>query len=71
EDLTKTSDFFDNAKVAPWTVEGYGQRVYWKGCFIIEYEGEEVVKRYKVCDGEGRVERGTKLYFGDGKLKEA
>ncbi|KAK4096896.1 hypothetical protein N658DRAFT_435173 [Parathielavia hyrcaniae] len=70
EELTKTSNFFDDAESAPWTVDGCGQRVYWKGCFIIEYEGEEVIARHEVCDGEGKVERGTKLYFGGGKVKE-
>jgi len=71
ETLTKDDDFFDDAQDAPWTVEGSGQQVYWKDCSVIVYNTDgEVVDRHKKCDGEGRVKRGTKLYFGEGKVKE-
>ncbi|KAK3371259.1 hypothetical protein B0T24DRAFT_311941 [Lasiosphaeria ovina] len=71
EDLTKDVEFFNDAETAPWTVEGSGQKVFWKQCSIIEYNKDgEVVNRYEICDGEGKVERDTKLWFGNGKVKE-
>ena len=72
ETLTKDDDFFKDAKEGPYVVEGSGQRVYWKQCTIIEYGTDEitVMGRHSMCDGEATVDRGTKLYFGEGKVKE-
>ena len=73
EKLTKGDDFFENARDAPWTCEGQGQRVYWKGCHkIMEFDAKrQPVKEYDTSDGEGTVNWGMTLYFAGGKVKES
>jgi len=70
ETLSQSNSFFDNADDAPLQIEGLGQKVYWKGCTVLECDSNwTVVNRHPVCDGEAIVKKGTNLWFGEGKVK--
>ncbi|KAG9249620.1 uncharacterized protein F5Z01DRAFT_630578, partial [Emericellopsis atlantica] len=73
--LSKDAEFFSDAEGSPTTIEGSGQTVYWMGCFLRVYKATDTktpTAEYDTCDGEGTVQRDTKLWFGgkDGKVKE-
>ena len=72
EPLTKDADFFSDAERAPTIVEGSGQKVYWRGCWIAVYSTgntKEPKDSHDVCDGEGTLQKGTSLVFvGDPKF---
>jgi len=73
--LTKDAGFFSDAANTPTTVEGSGQMVYWRDCFIRVYKAgdrENPTERHSTCDGEGLVQKGINLWFGgkNGQVKE-
>lgn len=75
QNLTKDDAFFNDAGSTPTTVDGVGQMVFFKACYIRVYKTEDTttaVKKIDTCDGEGRVERGTTLVFEgiNGKVKK-
>ncbi|KAK3680522.1 hypothetical protein B0T22DRAFT_389037, partial [Podospora appendiculata] len=59
----------------PTIVEGSGQTVYWRQCFIRVHRAgdtDSITAEHDTCDGQGTVNKGTWLWFGgrDGKVKE-
>jgi len=73
--LTKDAEFFSNAERSPTTIEGSGQMVYWRDCFIRVYKAgntEKPTATYDTCNGQGTVQKGTSLLFlgKNGKVKE-
>ncbi|RMJ03663.1 hypothetical protein BHE90_003796 [Fusarium euwallaceae] len=75
KELTKDDAFFDDANRTPFVIDGVGQMVYWKGCFVLVYKSSDTTKALdekKHGDGEARVERGTTLWFGSkgGRVKQ-
>lgn len=51
----------------PITVEGSGNRVFWKNCIIRVYKTDntdEHIDEHDYCDGESVVPRGISLWFG-------
>ncbi|KAH6721036.1 hypothetical protein BKA61DRAFT_665796 [Leptodontidium sp. MPI-SDFR-AT-0119] len=66
---------FSDADNTPTTVEGSGQMVYWRDCFILVYKTghtDKPVEEHSKCDGEGLVQKGISLWFGgrNGQVKE-
>lgn len=47
---------------------GAGQMIRWKKCFIWVYISSDTSgepdERYDICDGQGTVPKGVKLYIG-------
>ena len=79
EDLDQSIDFStgDTESTPKW-IEGKGQRVYWRGCYVTAFEKDSSGKRgdgtsLTKRDGQGTVPSNIELYFaGDGgRLKEA
>jgi len=65
EDLDSVD--FSKAKKAPLWVDGRGQRVEWKHCFVWEYDSSNTnspKKQHPECSGWAIVENGTDIYLG-------
>lgn len=79
EDLDSSIDFSTgNTESTPKWIEGRGQRVYWRGCYVTAYETDSNGKRgdgisLEKRNGQGTVSPNVELYFAGegGKLKEA
>lgn len=67
EPLTQDDAFFNDADTSPTVVDGVGQMVYFKKCFVKVYDSANTSKplqTFEACDGQGRVPRGTSLVLG-------
>jgi len=68
-------EFFSDAETCPTIVDGEGQIVYWRECFILVYKAGNTLQpiaKYDICDGQGIVKKGIVVWFGgkNGKVKE-
>lgn len=65
---------FSDAKTSPYLVEGNGQKVYWRNCWVKVYnKGQsEPREQYDKCDGWAIVLADTEVTFGGqgGTIKE-
>ena len=65
---------FSNAKTSPYLVEGKGQKVYWRNCWVKVYEKgqSEPREQYDKCDGWAIVLGDIEVTFGGqgGSIKE-
>lgn len=79
EDLQPSVDFTtSDTESTPRWIEGKGQRVFWRGCYVTAYEKDSRGKRGEGIslakrDGQAIVPLSVELYFAGegGKLKQA
>ncbi|PSN59586.1 hypothetical protein BS50DRAFT_579828 [Corynespora cassiicola Philippines] len=57
---------FSDAKTSPYIVEGKGQKVYWRNCWIKVYDKghSEPREQHEKCDGWAIVLADTEVTFG-------
>ncbi|KAK5990494.1 hypothetical protein PT974_08762 [Cladobotryum mycophilum] len=73
--LTKDADFFSDARSGFFLIEGSGQGVYWRKCYVLIFKTGETktpMESHAVCDGQGVIPEGLDVFFGgpNGKVKE-